>query len=231
MITESSRSAEQIADDKRKVIFYFDTISPYAWLASKELARIQAAGLQVECQPILFAALLNANGQKGPAEIPAKRANFFRDVMRMAARKGHAFAGAPHHPYNPLKALRLCIAVDDIEARNCLSVALLAATWEYGQDLNDAAVLQRMVEECGLAHLDLVAQIDRPEIKEKLNLATLAAIDAQIFGVPSFVLNGEIFWGCDRVDDLLWYHAGNRIDQAVLEDCLARPSSAQRKQS
>ena len=69
------------------VTYYFDPVSPYAWLASKALARIEAAGAQLVFQPVLLAALLNAHGNTGPAEVPAKRAYIFRDVMRGPCRR------------------------------------------------------------------------------------------------------------------------------------------------
>ena len=75
------------------VTFYFDPVSPYAWLAANALDRIEAAGAQIVFQPVLFAALLNAHGNIGPAEVPAKRAYIFRDVMREAARAGLAIQG------------------------------------------------------------------------------------------------------------------------------------------
>ena len=83
------------ADSLNIVTFFFDPVSPYAWLASKELRRIEAAGLTVNAQPVLFAGLLNAHGSKGPAEIPAKRLYTFRDVVRIAAQRGLTFRGPP----------------------------------------------------------------------------------------------------------------------------------------
>ena len=95
----------------QQVDCYFDPVSPYAWLASATLARIDDAGVAVVLVPVLFAGLLNAHGNIGPAEMPAKRRYLFRDVMREAARRGLPFAGPPGHPFNPLLALRMCTAL------------------------------------------------------------------------------------------------------------------------
>lgn len=221
------------ANSKRIVEFYFDPISPFAWLASRELARLQAAGLQIVCQPVLFAGLLNAHGQKGPAEIPAKRVYTFQDVLRQAAQHGYVFKGPPAHPFNPLRALRMCIALEDAGERLRLAQALMSACWEQGADLADAAVLAQIAIDAGLAERELLAAADRAEVKAKLLAATDAAIQAGIFGVPTFVLEGELFWGCDRIDALLWRldHPADPVRERVLQDFLQRGASAQRKQA
>jgi len=106
--------------------FYFDPISPYAWLASSQIARIESVtGQQVEFVPILFAGLLKAHGHKGPAEIPAKRDYTFKDVLRRASAYGLTVEGPPSHPFNPLLALRACVAVDDLEMRKRFAIELM----------------------------------------------------------------------------------------------------------
>ena len=90
--------------DSAGVTFYFDPISPYSWLASKALGRIAEVAGEIAFQPVLFAGLLNAHGQRGPAEIAAERRYMFRDVLREATRAGLPFAGPPGHPFNSLQA-------------------------------------------------------------------------------------------------------------------------------
>ncbi len=209
--------------------FYFDPISPFAWLASKEIKRLEATGLMIDTQPILFAAVLNAHGNIGPAEIPAKRDYIFRDVMRLAAQRGYAMQGPPTHPYNPLKALRMCSALEDREERKHFAQALMNAAWEDGRDLTDPAVLEDIAKQCDLQAKTLLLQMETPMIKQRLIEATARAVDVGVFGVPTFVLNGELFWGCDRIDSLLWRHAGNQIDEAGLQRCLQREASANRR--
>jgi 2-hydroxychromene-2-carboxylate isomerase len=212
----------------RRLDFYFDPVSPYAWLAMRSLDRLEAAGLEVGVVPVLFAGLLKAHGNLGPAEIPAKRTYLFRDVMREAARRGLPFAGPPGHPFNPLTALRMCTALDDDEQRRRLALALLAACWERGEDVSDAAALRRLADAEGFDGAALLAQAAMPEVKQALVAATDAAIADGIFGVPTYRLDGELFWGGDRIETLLWHLDGGAIDEERLAAFLARPPLAQR---
>ncbi len=211
------------------VDFYFDPISPYAWLAGCQLDRLDTAGVAVDFRPVLFAGLLNAHGNVGPAEVLAKRAHLMRDVARVAARLGLKFEGPPTHPFNPLRALRMCIAIDEPAQRRRFGLALMDAAWARGLDPADDAVLQQLAGECELDGQALVAKSGRPEIKQRLIDATQAAIKAGVFGVPTFVYEQEIFWGSDRLDDLLRRLQGHQIDEAHVARMLARPASAQRK--
>lgn len=211
---------------------YIDPVSPYVWLALRGLARIDAAaGAPVRLVPVLFAGLLNAHGSLGPAEQPAKRRYLFRDVMREAARRGLPFAGPPGHPFNPLTALRMCTALDDDAARRAFAVELAAACWERGEDLADAALLVRLADGLGLDGAALLAAAGTAGIKRQLADATAQAVADGVFGVPTYRLQdgGELFWGGDRIDALVWRLGGGSIDEAALEAFLARAPLAERR--
>ena len=211
------------------VAFYFDPVSPYAWLAANALARVEAAGAQVNFQPVLFAALLNAHGNIGPAEVPAKRAYIFRDVMREAARAGLAFKGPPGHPFNPLQALRMCLALTRQDERRRFALAVMNACWERGADISDAAVLLQLAAGCGLSAPALQAASQQPAIKAQLASETEKAIGDGVFGVPTLRIGDELFWGSDRIDALIRHLQGHRIDERALADFLAQAPLAERK--
>jgi 2-hydroxychromene-2-carboxylate isomerase len=211
---------------------YFDPVSPYAWLALRELERIDAAaGAPVRLVPVLFAGLLNAHGNIGPAELPAKRAYVFRDVLREAARHGLPFTGPPGHPFNPLTALRMCTALADEGRRRTLAVALAAACWEAGVDISDASEVVRVADDAGLDGAALLTAAASAAVKQELASATAQAVADGVFGVPTFRVEGDhgLFWGADRIEALLWRLAGNGIDEDVLAEFLARGALAQRR--
>jgi 2-hydroxychromene-2-carboxylate isomerase len=206
----------------RRIDFWFDPISPYAWLASRQLAPIEAAGGDLVFRPVLFGALLDAHGTVGPAEVRDKRAYTIRDVLRCAASLGLTVAGPPAHPFNPLKALRMCVAIDDAAQRRRFALAVMDAVWAQGLDVTDDAVLARLAADNGLEAARLAAAALDPAIKAKLVQSTADALAAGVFGVPSFALDGEIFWGADRIDALVRALAGLRIDEQQLARILAR---------
>ena len=212
----------------RTVLFYFDLVSPYAWLAAQSIGRIEAAGVAVRCQPVLFAGLLNANGNTGPAEIAVKRRYTFRDVMRQAALLKLPFRGPPGHPFNPLLGLRMCTALPDDAQRRELMGALMACCWEQGGDISDPAVAQGVASSCGLDGALLVHAAGQPAIKQQLADATAQAVAADVFGVPTFAVDNELFWGGDRIDALLAYLGGARLDPLALSAFLGLPGSAHR---
>lgn len=211
------------------VTFYFDPISPYAWLAANALAPVEAAGAQINFQPVLFAALLNAHGNVGPAEVPAKRAYIFRDVMREAARAGLVFKGPPGHPFNPLQALRMCLALTRQDERQRFALALMNACWERGEDISDTAVLLQLAANCGLSGPALQAASQQPAVKAQLASATEQAIGDGVFGVPTLRVGDQLFWGADRIDALIRHLQGYRIDEQALADFLAQAPLAERK--
>lgn len=212
----------------RLVQCYVDPVSPYVWLALHDLGRIEGDGVEVVLEPVLFAGLLNAHGNIGPAELPAKRRYLFRDVMREAARRGLRFAGPPGHPFNPLTALRMCTALPDAAERRRLFLALVDACWADGDDIADAATLVRLADGVGFDGQALLALAATPAIKQQLIDATARAVEAGVFGVPTFRLGDELFWGGDRLESLSWRLSGGTIADATLDAFLARAPQATR---
>lgn len=186
----------------REIRFAFDFISPYAYLAWTQVhALAERNGARVVAEPVLFAGLLNAHGQKGPAEVPAKRIYVFKDTLRRAALLGVPLAPPPSHPFNPLTALRAVIAAPD-DARRPLIDALFDATWGDAEEkgIGDPAVVAAAADRAGLDGPALVERTREPAIKDALRANTEAAIAAGVFGVPSLRVGDELFWGLDSLD-------------------------------
>jgi len=179
-----------------EAIWYFDFISPFAYLQFSRLSQLPA-DLRVTMKPILFAALLEHHGHKGPAEIPSKRQFVYRFFKWQAARRGVPFNMPPMHPFQPLPPLRLAIA-----AGGTSEVVGRIFDFIYGRGRNvEGAALLELGRELGLDNLE--TRITDPQVKERLRQNTKEAISAGVFGVPSFVARGELFWGDDATDMLL----------------------------
>jgi 2-hydroxychromene-2-carboxylate isomerase len=213
------------------VRFYLDFVSPYTWLALMEARRFAAAnGVRWDLRPVVYAALLDARGLVGPAEVDAKRDYTFRDVARCARRLGLALTGPPAHPFRSLEALRTFLLFRDAPAALDLAEALADAAWGKGRDLADLRVLAEAVTEAGLEAGDLGRRIAEPAVKAALRASTEEAIAAGVFGVPTFSVGGALFWGHDRMPHLADHLAGRlpaHLKEA--EAMLARPRGADRR--
>jgi 2-hydroxychromene-2-carboxylate isomerase len=183
----------------RRLTWYFDFISPFAWLQAEDL-RTLPADVLVECKPVLFASLLQHWGQLGPAEIAPKRRFTYRYIYWRAAKKGLP-AKLPHaHPFNPLKLLRLATALN---AHLPVVQRLFRFVWSEGHLPDDEPAWRALVAELGIADAD--ERIADPAVKDRLRRNGEEAIAAGVFGVPTIVVDGELFWGADATEMLTDY--------------------------
>jgi 2-hydroxychromene-2-carboxylate isomerase len=179
--------------------WYFDFVSPYAYLQSRMLHEF-AGKAAIAMTPVLFAGLLAHSKNLGPAEVPSKRLWTYRFCTWFARDRGIPFRFPPRHPFNPLKPLRLAIA---LEAAPAPVHVIFDFIWAEGRDPADPSEWSALGARLGIADPD--AAIDKPAVKEALRANTEAAIAAGVFGVPSFVVGGEVFWGVDATGFVLQY--------------------------
>jgi 2-hydroxychromene-2-carboxylate isomerase len=211
--------------------FYFDFISPYAYLGWTQIHALAARHQrEVVPRPVLFAALLDANGQKGPAEIPRKRVYTWKDVVRSASRLGVPIAPPASHPFNPLLALRIASADLSPEERRDVVDGLFAATWQRGVDVTDGAKVSEIVRGAGVDGDRLLEWARSNEAKERVKRATDEALDAGAFGVPTIVAGSELFWGLDSLANLDRFLEGKdpSLDAASTEWSGVAPSANRR---
>ncbi len=218
-----------------RVTCYFDFISPFAYLGWHGGKKVAAElGADLEPRPVLFAALLDHYGQLGPAEVAPKREYMFKHVYRRAHDLGLSLAPPPAHPFNPLLALRAATAAlrdPSLAEPVKLIDTLFEATWGGGPGVEDAATIATLLHTSGVDAQGLLAAASAPETKISLRTATQHAIDAGVFGVPTFVVDkGELFWGADALADLARFARGDDpVAAADLERWRTLPATAQRK--
>jgi len=171
--------------------WYFDYVSPYPYLQMSRFGELPG-DLVINPRPVLFAALLNHWGHRGPAEIPAKRRQTYFYTHWLAQRRDLPFKGPPRHPFNPLPLLRLTLAAG-------ATLATVRTIYEHvfaeGQDGQDPASIRAVAAKLGIA--DVAASIDSHTVKAALRDNTNEAIARGVFGVPTFYYANEIFWGDD----------------------------------
>jgi 2-hydroxychromene-2-carboxylate isomerase len=203
--------------------WYFDFVSPFAFLQSERLATLPPR-ISVRYRPVLFAALLDANGQRGPAEIPAKRAFTYRFCLWQAKRLGIPMRFPPEHPFNPLPLLRLAIACDSSSAA---VHAIFRFVWRDGR-LPDLPI--EWAELVGMLGIDDAgARIGTPEVKAELRSNTDEAIARGVFGVPTLAIGGELFWGADATQMAIDYvAAGSRFPDPEFARVATLPVGAAR---
>ncbi|KVN72533.1 2-hydroxychromene-2-carboxylate isomerase [Burkholderia ubonensis] len=171
--------------------WYFDFVSPFAYLQLEQFERLPPT-LAIEPRPIVLGALLAHWGQKAPAEIAAKRVFTYRHAQYRADRLGIPFRMPPAHPFNPIKPLRLAIAMGgslDVIRR------IFRHIWRDGHDVASPEGFAALCDAVG--YPEGVSAVDAQEVKDALRAHTDHAIAHGVFGVPTFEWDGELFWGED----------------------------------
>lgn len=187
------------------ITMYLDFVSPYAWLAFQQLPQtLEGLSYRVQYRPVLLGALLQENGNPGPAGIPAKRVWTYRHVQWLGQHMGVPVQMPAAHPFNPLPLLRLALQTSsDGSINRYVSECIFRHVWEGGGDAVDPArlnALQTALQEQIHSEADTAEQA-----KQWLRTNTQAAGAQGVFGVPAFEVQGEIFWGVDSLPMLRDY--------------------------
>lgn len=217
----------------RKLKFYFDYISHNAYLAWTRLDTLAARhDLEIRLEPVLFGAMLKANGQLGPAEIPPKSRWMLRDVLRKAKQFDVPIAPPVAHPFNPLLALRCTCSPLAAARRNALVGALFEAVWVASRDVTDPAVVADVADAVGLDGAALLEDAATASTKALLQERTDAALANDVFGVPSFEVEGMLFWGFDDLPMMeSWLVGEDPLTETDVEPWLAVRAAVQRRRS
>ena len=211
----------------KQITFYFDFISPYAYLAFEALPQaLQGISHQVHYQPILFAGLLKHHGQLGPAEIAGKRDWTYQQVQWAAHQHNIPLQLPSAHPFNPLALLRLALACPEAGLPNrWVCETIFRHVWKEGGDPVSPDRLRALTEQ-------LAPQQDpsSPQVKQRLIDATQNAITAGLFGVPTMAVDGKLFWGFDALPMLRAFLQGDAwFESGAWQAAQALPSGISRK--
>lgn len=192
-----------------EVKFYFDFLSPFSYFAWRSLPTKLPANCQVSYIPVPLGPLLNQWGIKGPGEVQPKREFLLKQMLRKSAREGFPFTTPKTHPFNSLYALRLALKVVAGEHQPAVIKTLWHAGWVNRIDMGNPDELLAALKEAGLPADELYEKSFSTEAKKALKTNIAEAISYGVFGVPSFVINDELFWGEDSLPELASFIQGH----------------------
>ena len=175
----------------RTATWYFDFVSPFAYIGLNRLKELPS-DVAIIYRPVLFAGLLNHWEQKGPAELPTKRRYTYRWTHWWAKSLGLPFKYPAAHPFNPLHHLRLAVACGSKPEAIRM---IFDEIWTTGADASDAGRFSALSGKLGIAEIG-------QEAKDLLRKNTEQAVQRGVFGVPTFEVDGELFWGADSMEFL-----------------------------
>ena len=181
--------------------FYFDFVSPYSFLAHKELRIIEKKeGIKIRYQPILVGGLHNLHGIKAPAFIPAKAKHMIRDCKLIAIKKGVKFKFNSYFPIRSLNLMRGVLVAEEDNIKSYYIDNIFNTIWQDGLNMNDQIVIEKVLKNLNINPKTFFLRSTSSIIKDSLRKRTNDAFEKGIFGAPTFVVNNKIFWGQDRIE-------------------------------
>ena len=182
---------------KKKLEFFYDYVSPYSYLANSQIPKLKEA--KVLYRPILLGAVMQATKNSPPGNIPEKGIYLISDIQLWAKHYGIPYQTNSIFPQNTLKALRLAIAAHRLNCFEEIHQSLFHAMFVDDKDLSRSDVLIDLIKANNLDEVQLIESISNQAIKDELKNNTEEAISRGVFGAPTFFIDGEMFFGNDRI--------------------------------
>ncbi len=191
--------------------FWFEFGSTYSYLSAARIEGMAAAaGVPVYWEPFLLGPIFAEQGwDDSPFNVyPAKGRYMWRDVERLCAKYRIPFAKPSRFPRNGLLAARIACLAKATSGHWLpeFARAVFRANFAEDREIGDTAEVRSILDELGQPGAELVERAQTPENKQRLRDHTQRAIELGIFGAPSFIVGGELFWGNDRLEDALEWH-------------------------
>ena len=187
----------------KTVTFCFDFGSPYSYLAYNYLSPIKDAGAQIELKPVLLGGIFKATGNQPPATVQKKGEYMFKDIQRWSKKLNISFKMNPYFPILTVPHMRGAILAQKKNILEDYMQSMFDSMWLKGLNLNDQEILTQVASESGIEPNDFAEGISSDEIKNELKINTQFAIDKGAFGVPTYFLEDEMFWGVDSIKFLI----------------------------
>jgi 2-hydroxychromene-2-carboxylate isomerase len=181
--------------------FYFDFISPYSFLAHKQIREMEnKEGIKVIYKPVLLGGLHNLHGIKAPAFIPAKAKHMVRDCKLIAEKNNIRFKFNAYFPIRSLNLMRGVLVAEEDNVKKYYIDNIFNTIWQDGLNMNDSIVIQKILQNLNINPKTFSLRTTSSLIKDLLRKKTNEAFKKGVFGAPTFVVNDKIFWGQDRIE-------------------------------
>ena len=184
--------------------FYFDFVSPYSFLAHKEIGKIERKhSIKIKYKPILLGGLHNLHGIKAPAFIPAKAKHMIRDCKLIAEKNKIKFKFNSYFPIKSLILMRGVLVAEEDNFKNYYIDNIFNSIWQDGLNMNDENIIHKVIKNLNINPKTFTLRSTSSLIKDSLRGKTSDAYEKGIFGAPTFISNNKIFWGQDRIEFVL----------------------------
>tara|TARA_B000000557_G_C20697181_1_gene409975 strand:- start:245 stop:832 length:588 start_codon:yes stop_codon:yes gene_type:complete len=181
--------------------FYFDFVSPYSYLAHKQIKRIEnKERIKIRYNPILLGGLHNLHGIKAPAFIPAKAKHMIRDCKLIAEKNEIKFKFNSYFPIRSLNLMRGVLVAEEDNIKSFYIDNIFNTIWQDGLNMNDDIIIQKVLKNLNVNPKTFTLRTSSSLIKDSLRKKTSDAYVKGIFGAPTFIANNKIFWGQDRIE-------------------------------
>ena len=181
--------------------FYFDFVSPYSFIAHKEIRKLEKKNLiKVRYKPVLLGGLHNLHGIKAPAFIPSKAKFMIKDCKLITEKKRISFKFNSYFPIKTLNLMRGALVAEEDNFLNYYIDKIFDSVWKDGLNMNDQPIIDKILKNINVNPKEFFLRAHSESIKNLLKKKTSEAFDKGIFGAPTFYVNNKIFWGQDRLD-------------------------------
>ena len=201
-VVDTPSASPAVPRDRPPVTFFFDVHSPWSYLASTLIGPLaRRHGVPIRWRPLHLANLMDRIGGMRPLDQnPARVAWYRQDLADRMAQHGLPYDPHPDYPLRPSRALRACVYAAEQGCADAFARTVMRGYWSENKDISDLATLQSMAEEVGFGPRAVADIVADERYKAAVVANTDDAIARGVFGVPSFILEGKLFFGSDRMD-------------------------------
>ena len=181
--------------------FYFDFVSPYSFLAHKEIKKLEKKNsVKAHYKPILLGGLHNLHGIKAPAFIPSKAKFMIRDCKLVAEKKKIKFKFNSYFPIKTVNLMRGVFIAREDEFESYYIDIIFESIWRDGLNMNDQNIVDKILKNTEINPKTFFLRASGQSVKNALRKKTDEAFEKGVFGAPTFLVNNKIFWGQDRLE-------------------------------